>query len=107
VLVPLLLYLLLTAGGLALVHAALLLRGRPLPWAAFVVFGSALSTVAGLAVLHEPVLAQARRSPVHGALWGVLLALGFFAAGAVIATAWAGCVRGLAVLAGRVLTRRR
>jgi hypothetical protein len=102
VLVPFLLYLLAVAGGLAAVHLGFLLRRQPLPWAGFIAFGSALSAASGLAVMHETLLAQARRSPATGLLWAVLLAIGFFAAGAVIATAWAACVRGLGLLAGRL-----
>jgi len=107
VLAQVLLYLLLTAGGLAAVHLVLLVRRRPLPWAGFVATGAALSTGAGLWVVRDVLLAQARRSPAVGILWTLGLALGFFAAGAVLATAWAVAVRGLGLLAGRLLGRAR
>jgi hypothetical protein len=99
------LYLLLTAGGLALVHVGTLLRGRALPWVSFVALGACLSTVAGLWAVHETVWAQARRSPLTGVIWGLSFALGFFAVGAVLAGAWAAGVHGLA--AGLRRLRRR
>lgn len=100
----LLLYLLVFGGSLAALHLVLSARRR-LPLALFCALAAVSSAVTGVAVLHEVLLAQARRSTLAALLWGPGLALGFFAAGALGALAWAGLVTLLAIPFHRLLRR--
>ena len=99
-------YVLLLGGALAVLHLGLSWRRR-LPLAAFCAAGSAASVVLGLLLLRNVIGGQVDRSLFGGALWIVLLALGFFAVGAVAAVSWWGLVLASCRLVEWIQARRR
>lgn len=99
-----LVYLLLTVGGLALLHAVMaVLRGRGAGGLfAFLACGAVVSTAAGLWVTRQAIQREAEMSVATGVAWGVGLALGFFACGVAVSAAWLGLVKGVARVVGAV-----
>jgi len=87
-----LLALVFTLGGL---HVGLGLRRKTVPTVEFTALGAGASVLLGWLVLGPTLWSQFRQSPWVGLAWTVLLGLGFFAVGAVLAVAWLGAVRGL------------
>lgn len=101
------LWLLLTAGALALLHVVLGIARRGLPLVSFLATGAVASAAAGLWVVRETLALQIDREPLIGVPWAVLLGLGFFAAGAVLAGAWIVVARGTGAGLHRLMRRGR
>ena len=96
-------YLLALSGGLAVCHLACSMRSR-FPHSAFLVLGSLVSLVAGLASLHGVLTAQLSRS-VRTVLWWPIFGLGFLVVGLLASLAWLLLVRGGARLFDRFRNR--
>ena len=89
------LFCVLLAPCLGVLHALLAWKAERLPVPAFLAGGGATGAILGVVVLRDVLLANLREAPLVGVAWGLLLSLGFAAAGVVAAAAWAATTQGV------------